>query len=77
MQSPFPELIGKIKASLLGLRKAHVPLVLSNIRSIMIAMIESSQPNLFTTARKDGRTFQCTPEFVRKFLKAELNWSLR
>ena len=76
IQSPFPDLIGKIKDSLLGLRKAHVPLVLSNIRSIMIATIESSQPNLFTTPRKDGRTFQCNPEFVRKFLKAELHWSL-
>ena len=76
-QSPFPRLIGDIKTSLVGLRKAHVPLGLSNIRSIMIAMIESAEPQLFTKIHKDGHRFQCGPEFVRKFLRTELGWSIR
>lgn len=77
MQSPFPKLIGDIKTSLVGLRNAHVPLGLSNIRSIIIAIIESSEPRLFTKPRKDGCLFQCSPMFVCKFLKKELGWSLR
>ena len=75
-QSPFPKLIGDIKTSLVGLWKAYVPLGLSNIHSVIIAIIESSEPRLFMKPRKDGHLFQCSPMLVCKFLKTELGWSL-
>ena len=43
----------------------------------MIATIESSKPQLFTQPQADRHLFRCSPEFVRKFLNAELGWSLR
>jgi hypothetical protein len=47
------------------------------IRSIMVALIDAHAPSLFTVKRKDGSMFTCSPAFVRKFLKASMNWSIR
>jgi hypothetical protein len=58
-------------------REAHIALTVSIISLIMIALIQAYAPSVFTTKCRDGSVFTCSPGFVRKFLKNEMNWSLR
>jgi hypothetical protein len=76
-QAPYPTLVQNIKDSLINLQKAGVPVTASTMRCIMIAMIQSHAPSLFTTKQKYGSVFACSPFFVRKFAKNKLNWSFR
>ncbi|KIO18300.1 hypothetical protein M407DRAFT_84106, partial [Tulasnella calospora MUT 4182] len=46
---------------------------------MIVAFVERDAPHLFTYRGKNGEgtPFRCSDEFVRKFLKTNLNWTWR
>jgi hypothetical protein len=66
-----------ILKTLHDLRDAGVALTLTTIRGIIIGHLQHSAPQIFTTPSKDGTFFHASEEFVRKFLRRALGWSLR
>lgn len=55
-----------------------MPLDLTNIRGIMIGILEVLAPEIFTQhVGSDNRTFRCSESFVGRFVKRQLRWSKR
>jgi len=53
-----------------------VPLDLTNIRGLMIGILEVQVPEIFAQRLgNDGRTFRCSEAFVGRFVKRQLGWS--
>ncbi|KLO09796.1 hypothetical protein SCHPADRAFT_788445, partial [Schizopora paradoxa] len=53
-------------------------LVLTTVRGIIVAHIESRKPEVFQRRlRKDGSLFRASEAWCRKFVKKELNWVMR
>lgn len=57
-------------------RGAGVPLALADIQAIMISMMQTHAPEIFTRVAKDGSKFQCSESFVRAYLRGH-GWSKR
>jgi hypothetical protein len=66
-----------ILKTLQDLRTAAVALTLTTIRGIVIGHLQHSAPEIFTTPSKDGTFFRASEEFIRKFVRRALGWSLR
>ena len=61
-----------------AIREASVPLDLTNIRGLMIGILEVQASEIFTQrVGNDCRTFQCSEAFVGRFVKRQLGWSKR
>ncbi|KAG8685317.1 hypothetical protein FRC11_010785 [Ceratobasidium sp. 423] len=73
----YPDMVSAIKDHLIGLRIAGTPLDTAFVHGFMIATISEHAPELFEHQVSKGKPFQCTSQFVRKFLHKELSWSLR
>ncbi|KAF8196183.1 hypothetical protein BJ912DRAFT_1056612 [Pholiota molesta] len=73
----YPEVTTIILKSLRDLRVASVALTLTTIRGIIIGHLQHHVPEIFTTPAKDGTFFRASEEFVRKFVRRALGWSLR
>jgi len=53
-----------------------VALSLEDISTIMLLILKSHIPEIFSKASKDGSLFQCSDSFVRLFLEKH-QWSIR
>ncbi|KAG9091475.1 hypothetical protein FS749_016521 [Ceratobasidium sp. UAMH 11750] len=75
--SEYPEVVDTIKRKLTRFRALGIPLGITGIRALMIAIIKKDAPGLFTRHLRANRLFTCSYSFVRSFLHKELNWSFR
>ena len=73
----YPKVAEDFLAYLQGLREASAPLTLVTIRGLLVAHLQHSTPEIFTTPFRDGSFFTCSDTFVRKFIKRALGWSWR
>ena len=84
IQHKYPRELQKIKMALTSLRDSSLQLDLATIRGVMIGILTDSAPTIFniTVCRRVHDNyiwdhFQCRESFVKKFLKEEMQWSLR
>jgi hypothetical protein len=73
----YPEVTEMIIQTLTDLRNCSIALTLITIRGLMIAQLEFSAPLIFKTPSPDGTLFRCSEDFVRKFLKRSMGWTIR
>ena len=73
----YPDTTTTILKSLSDLCTASVPLTLTTIRGIMVRQLQHLVPQIFLEPSKDSTLFQCSEDFVQKFLKCSLGWSLQ
>ncbi|KAG8938021.1 hypothetical protein FRC00_001924 [Tulasnella sp. 408] len=73
----YPQLVSAIRNNLKKMRAAGIPLDLTTIRGMMIAQINRDMPEVFKRETAAGRVFQCSPSFVRRFIRKRLCWSFR
>lgn len=73
----YPDATEKIIKTLTDLRNCHIALTLTTVRGLMIAQLKFSAPLIFKTPSADGTLFQCSEEFVRKFLHRSMGWTIR
>ena len=66
----------KIIRTLTDLHDCSVALTLTTIRGLMIGHLEFSAPQIFKTPSADETLFHCSEEFVRKFLRRSMGWTL-
>ena len=68
IQASHPETIVAIRQTLLSIQQAGAALDMHQIRGIVVAQIEHSQPDLFrTVVCKDGSLFTASPEWMQNF----------
>ncbi|KAG9090561.1 hypothetical protein FS749_000462, partial [Ceratobasidium sp. UAMH 11750] len=75
--SEYPEVVDTIKRKLTRFRALGIPLSITVIRALMIAIIKKDAPDLFTRHLRADKLFTCSYSFVRSFLHKELHWSFR
>ncbi|KAG9106256.1 hypothetical protein FRC07_008894 [Ceratobasidium sp. 392] len=75
--SDYPEVVDTIKQKLTRFRALGIPLGITAIRALMIAVIRKDAPDLFKRYLRADKLFTCSYSFVRSFLHKELNWSFR
>lgn len=66
-----------ITSQLVKMRESGLPLNLTTIRGIMVALIEREAPQLFLLKNAKGESFRCTDAFVRHFLDTKMDWTWR
>lgn len=59
------------------MRESGLPLNLTTVRGIMVAIIQQEAPQLFLQKNAKGEAFRCSDAFVRHFLDNQMNWSWR
>lgn len=64
----YPNVTEKIIKTLTDLHNCHIVLTLTTVHGLMIAQLKFSAPLIFKTPSADGTLFQCSEEFVQKFL---------
>jgi hypothetical protein len=63
---------------LLNIRQAGAALDIHQIRSVIVAHIQYTRPEIFrTVVKRDGSTFAASTKWVQKFLAEGMNWMLR
>lgn len=67
----YPDVKNEILETLKSYRKSKIPVLPPLARATMLAIIEQRAPQILT------ERFQCSERFVRLFLQANLNWSIR
>ncbi|KAF8193422.1 hypothetical protein BJ912DRAFT_241100 [Pholiota molesta] len=72
--SRYPAVCEAIKARLLSLREAGAPLTVITMRGIMLAVITVMEPSILDLPYRDGSTFKASDQFVRRWVKENLNW---
>lgn len=77
LQSLYPELVAAIIEYLQYLRAAGIPMDITTIRAVTIALITHHAPELLCATGPDKRPFLCTEAFVRKFIYNNLKWVSR
>ncbi|KAG9077821.1 hypothetical protein FS749_010233 [Ceratobasidium sp. UAMH 11750] len=75
--SEYPEIVDTIKRKLTRFRTLGIPLNMTAIRALMIAVIKKDSPDLFKRHLRADKLFSCSYSFVRSFLRKEMNWSFR
>ncbi|KAJ6529523.1 hypothetical protein DFH09DRAFT_934713, partial [Mycena vulgaris] len=68
--SPYPELVGSIKAKLLDLRSSGICVGRLLTRSIILAIVREKQPELLAK-------FKCSESYFGGFLESVMDWSFR
>lgn len=77
IQSAYPNVVDAIVHCLEALRNARAAITLVTAHGVMIALMKSMEPSIFSMKGKDGNLFQCRDSFVRNFLHEKLGWSER
>ncbi|OBZ66407.1 hypothetical protein A0H81_13643 [Grifola frondosa] len=75
--TPYPDLVKTIMHDLQELRDTSVALDITVIRGIMIALITHHAPEVFEKENNAGKRFECPEQYVRRFVKCHLDWSIR
>lgn len=75
-QTNHPAAYNSIIAQLKALRNAAVRITASVARAVMVATLRELAPEVFSVKTKLGR-FQCSIQWVRRFLRVHLRWSMR
>jgi len=73
----YPTATENIIKTLTDLRNCSIPLTLITIHGIMIGQLEFSAPLIFKQPSQDGTLFRCSEDFVKKFLKRSMGWTIR
>jgi DDE superfamily endonuclease len=56
---------------------AGVAMSILTVRGVMLATIISRAPEILNTPYRDGSTFKASDDFVRRWMRCQLNWSER
>lgn len=76
-QADKPVVVDAIRDILQSLRSASIHVDIVTARGLMMGAITHHAPEVFEKTDKNGSHFRCSDEFVRKFLKRTMGWSLR
>lgn len=68
--------VDTIRDILQSLRSASIHVDIVTARGLMMGAITHHTPEVFENTDKNGSCFRCSDEFVRKFLKRTMGWSL-